>query len=67
MWETVLKAFSEVWADYVNSLSLIHQVGHPITEGDQLGQAGPALHALACPDPLVVVHMLCDLPCADLL
>ena len=26
--------------DYFSSLSLIHQVGHSITEGDQVGQAG---------------------------
>ena len=32
---------------------------HLVTEGDQVGQAGPAFHEsmLAGPDPLVVLHV----------
>ena len=54
--------------DYINSLSLIHQVGHLIIEGDQVGQVGPAFHEpmLAVPNPQVAPHMLCDLPQDDL-
>ena len=38
-------------------------MGHSITEGDQVGQAGPDFHEhmLARPDTPVVLHMLCDL------
>ena len=55
--------------DYINSLSLIHQVGHLIIEGDQVGQAGPAFHELmlAGPDPLIVPRMLYDHTQDDLL
>ena len=39
-------------------------MGHWIIEGDQVGQAGPALcePMLARPDPPVVLHMPRDLP-----
>ena len=36
-----VKSFAEIHVDYVNSLSFIHQAGHSIIEGDQVGQAGP--------------------------
>jgi len=44
-------------------------MGHSITEGDQVGQAGPDFHEhmLARPDLLAVLHMLCDFPQDDLL
>ena len=50
-----------------NGCQLLH-VGHSII-GDQIGQAGPAFHEpmLTGPDPLVVLHMLCDLLQDDLL
>jgi len=51
------------WVDYINRLSLIHQVGHLVIEGDQVGQAGPDFHEslLATPDPQTVLHVHCDL------
>jgi len=36
-----VKGFAEVLVDYVNSLSLIHQAGHLVIEGDEVGQTGP--------------------------
>ena len=33
-----VKGFAEVWLDHSNSLSLIHQTGHWIIEGDQVGR-----------------------------
>ena len=59
-----VKGFPEIYIDYINSPSLIHQLGHFIVEGDQVGQAGPALGEpmLAGPDLLVVLHMQCDVP-----
>jgi len=37
-------------------------VGHPLIEGDEVGQAGSAISepTLAGPDPRVVPHMSCD-------
>lgn len=29
-----VKGFAEDWAGYINSLSLIHPVDHPVIEGD---------------------------------
>ena len=56
-----VKGFAEVQVDDINSLSLIHQAGHSTAE-DQVGQAGSAFHepVLSGPDPLAVLHMLCD-------
>jgi len=44
-------------------------VGHLVTEGDQVSEAGPAFHKpmLAGPDPLVVLYMPCDGTQDDLL
>ena len=48
---------------------VIPQMGHSGTEGNQVGQAGPAFHEpmLAGPAPPVVLHLPCDLPQDDLL
>lgn len=37
-------------------------MGHQVVEGDCVDQGGPALYepVLARPDPLVVLHTLCD-------
>lgn len=50
-----VKGFAEVRVDRIHSLSLIHQVGHLVIEGDEVGQAGLAFHEpmLAGPDPQV--------------
>ncbi|KAK4827864.1 hypothetical protein QYF61_022014 [Mycteria americana] len=47
-----VKGFTKVQVDNIHSLSLIHYGGHLVTEGDQVGQAGPAFHEpmLAGPD-----------------
>jgi len=37
-----MKSFAKVKVDYINSLSLIHQTGHLVIEGDQVGQIGQA-------------------------
>jgi len=54
----------------MHNLSLIHQAGHLVTEGDQVGQTGPAFcelpGGLPGADPPVVLHMLCDLIPDDL-
>ena len=52
-----IEGFAEVYVDYINSLSLFHQVGHLIIEGDQVGQAGPVFHehVMASPDLLVTM------------
>ena len=57
-----VKDFAEVYVDYINSLSFTHQVGHSVIKGDQVGQARPAFHEpmLAGPDPLIILHVLCD-------
>ena len=34
-----VKGFAEVYVDYINSLSLVYQSGHPVIEGDEVGQA----------------------------
>jgi len=39
LWETVSKVSTEIQIDYINSLSLIYQSGHPVVEGDEVGQA----------------------------
>ncbi|KAK4823264.1 hypothetical protein QYF61_000231 [Mycteria americana] len=64
-----VKGFTEVYIDNIHSLSLIHQVGHLLIEGDQVGQAGPAFPEpmLAGPDPLVILYMPCDSTQDDLL
>ena len=64
-----VEGFAEVRLGHSNSLSLIHQAGHSIIEGNQVGQLGLALHEpmLAGPDPLLVPHMLCDLSQDNLL
>jgi len=43
-------------------MSLIHQVGHLVVEGDEVGQAGPAFHepTLSEPNFLIVLHIPCD-------
>lgn len=52
-----VKGFAEVQADNIHSLPLIHQAGHLIIRGDQVGQAGPALPKpmLAGSEPLAVL------------
>ena len=64
-----VKGFAEVWVDFINSLSLIHQMGHSVIKGDQVGQARPAFHEpiLARHDSPDIPHVLCDLPYDDLL
>lgn len=59
----------EVQADDVPSLSLIHSLGNPVKEGDQVVQAGHAYHKplLMEPDPLVVLYVLYDGTQNDLL
>jgi len=54
-----VKGLTKVQIDDIHSLFLIHKVGHLVIEGDEVGQAGPALHEpmLAGPDPLVVLQM----------
>ena len=51
-----VKGFVEVQVDHADSLSLTHQAGRLVTEGDEAGQGGPAFHEpmLAGPDPLVI-------------
>ena len=53
----------------INILSLVYQLGHPVVEGDEVGQARPAFHesVLAGPDPLDATHIPCDLSQDDLL
>ena len=53
-----IKGLTKVEVDNHPSLSLIHEAGHLVIEGDQVDQAGPAFHEpmLAGPDPLVVLH-----------
>jgi len=55
-----VKGLTKVQVDDIHSLSLIHQAGHLVIEGDQVGQAGCAFHEpmLAGPDPLAVLHMV---------
>ena len=57
-----VKGFAEVYVDYINSLSLVYQSGHPVIEGDEVGQARPAFHepVLAGPDPMDAMYVLCD-------
>ncbi|KAK4807797.1 hypothetical protein QYF61_023630 [Mycteria americana] len=64
-----VKGFTEVQIDNIHSLSLIHQAGHLVVEGDQVGQAGPAFPEpmLAGLDPLVIFYMPCDGTQDDLL
>lgn len=59
-WETVSKALLEV--DYIQSLSLIHWVGHLLIKGDEVGQVGPVFPTprLGGSDPLVVLYVLHD-------
>ena len=44
-------------------------MGHPVVEGDQVGQAGPAFNELLLAEHsfLIVPHMLCDSTKDDLL
>ena len=55
----IVKGFAEVKEGNDNSLSIIHQAGHSITAGDQVGQAGPPFHEpmLAKPDPMLCVAL----------
>ena len=41
----------------------MYQSGHPVIEGDEVGQAQPASHepVLPGPDPLDAMHVSCDL------
>jgi len=54
-----VKGLTKVQVDNTYSLSLIHEAGHFVIDGDQVGQAGPAFHEpmLAGPDPLMILHM----------
>jgi len=54
--------FAEVWIGYIHSLSLIHQAGYSVIEGDQVDRAGLTFHEpiLAQRHPLIVLHVLCD-------
>ena len=36
-----VQGLTKVQVDNIHSLSLIHQAGHLVIEGDQVGQAGP--------------------------
>ena len=42
-----VKGLTKVQVDNIHSLSLIHYTGQLVTEGDQVGQAGPAFHMFA--------------------
>jgi len=59
----IVKALAFVWEDYISNLSLIHQVGHSLIEGHQVGIAGPAFHEplLARFEPPVVLHIAYEL------
>ena len=59
----------KVCLDYINSLSFVYQSGHPVIEGDEVGQAQPPFYelALAGLDPLDATYVLCDLTQDDLL
>jgi len=52
-----VKGLTKVQVDNIHSLSFIREACHLVTEGDNLGQAGPAFHEsmLAGPDPLIVL------------
>ena len=54
------KDFTEVQLDNIHSLSLTREVGHPVTEADQVGQAELAFHELmlAKPGPGVALQVL---------
>ncbi|PKU38186.1 rna-directed dna polymerase from mobile element jockey-like [Limosa lapponica baueri] len=59
--DTVVDCFKDltkVQVKNIHNLSLIHQAGHFVTEGDQVCQAGPAPHEpmLAGPDRLGLLH-----------
>lgn len=59
LWESVSKAYVQV--GYIQSLSLIQELGHSVIKGDQVIQAGPAFSKpiLLGPDPLGVLYLLC--------
>ena len=65
----LVKGFAEIEVDYINRLSIIYQYGHPVIEGDEVGQTRPAFHepVLSGPDPMNTMHMPCDLTQDDLL
>ncbi|KAJ7405122.1 hypothetical protein WISP_141802 [Willisornis vidua] len=51
------KGFAEVQIDHIHSLPLIHQAGHPVIKGEQIGETGPATpkFMLAGCDPLSIL------------
>lgn len=54
-----VKSFTKFLADHIHCLFLIHKVGHPVSKGGHVDQAGPAslkTH-LTGPDPLIVLHV----------
>ena len=57
-----VKGLAEIWVDYMNSIYLIHHMGHLVVEGDEVGQAGLAFQEpiLAVSDPPVVPHTVRD-------
>lgn len=57
-----VKGFTKFLTDHIHSLSLIHKVGHPVSKGDHVDQAGPAdlKSLLAGPDPLFFLHVSPD-------
>ena len=58
-----VEGFAEILVDYMKNFFLIHQADHLNIEEDQFGQAGLVIREpmLAGSDPLVVLHILCDL------
>ncbi|KAJ7405732.1 hypothetical protein WISP_138315 [Willisornis vidua] len=57
-----VKGCAKVRTDHIHCLSLMHQAGHLIIKGDQVGQTGPALpkSMLAVSEPLSILKVLCD-------
>ncbi|KAJ7427695.1 hypothetical protein WISP_04707 [Willisornis vidua] len=64
-----VKGLAEVQIDHIHNLTLIHQAGHLIIKGYQVGQTGPALpkSMLAGSEPFPILKMLCDRTQDDLL
>lgn len=59
----------KVQVENIQSTPLIHSEVHPVAEGDQVSQTGPAFHKpmLAGPGSLTVLYMPCDGTQEDLL
>lgn len=63
------KGLAEVQAEAPTAFPLIHQAGHPVIKGDQVGQTQLASPKplLAGPAPLVIPSVPCDRTPTDLL